>query len=205
MENVKMFKKHKQTSLRRWRLLRKCVVAGLSLLILLLALSGCAQTGNGLKNAQHAQNGQSDSSGTAPIDAQSNNGSSQAKDTSEISGNGSSTLPPDSMISASQLDQGIKAHQVWQIIDVRELSEFATGHVPGAVNIPLGKLEADLSKISKDKDIILVDLNGTRSFTAWQELQKQGYDPHRLKVLVGGMEQWKSLGSGEITESIGGC
>lgn len=115
------------------------------------------------------------------------------------------TLPSDSMISASQLDAGIKAYKDWQIVDVREPSEFATGHVPKAVNIPLGSLMTHLSEIPKDKDVILVCLNGTRAYTAWQNLTQKGYDPHRLKVLVGGMEQWKNLGSGEITESIGGC
>ena len=115
------------------------------------------------------------------------------------------TLSSDSMISASQLDADIKANKDWQIVDVREHSEFATGHVPKAVNIPLGSLTTRLSEISKDKDVILVCLNGTRAFTAWQNLIQKGYDPHRVKVLVGGMEQWRSLGSGEITESIGGC
>lgn len=117
----------------------------------------------------------------------------------------SGALPAESMISASQLDAAIKAKKDWQIVDVREPIEYATGHVPKAVNIPLGSLTTRLSDISKDKDVILVCLNGTRAFTAWQSLTQKGYDPHRVKVLVGGMEQWKSLGSGEITESIGGC
>lgn len=109
------------------------------------------------------------------------------------------------MISASQLDVGIKAKRDWQLVDVREASEFAGGHVPGAVNIPLGTLEAHLNAISPAKDTVLIDLNGTRAYAAWQTLTKKGYDPARVKVLIGGMAQWKSLGSGEITESIGGC
>lgn len=115
------------------------------------------------------------------------------------------TLTAESMISASQLDEGIKAKQAWQIVDVREVSEFATGHVPQAINIPLGSVEAQMTKIAKDRDVILICLTGARAFTAWQTLVSKGYDPQHLKVLVGGMEQWKSLGSGEITESIGGC
>lgn len=124
---------------------------------------------------------------------------------SGATGHGSAGLPADSMISASQLDQGIKDHQSWQIIDVREPSEYASGHVPAAENIPLGKLEENLSQINKDQTVVLVDLNGTRSYTAWQKIKEKGYDANKLKVLVGGMEQWKNLGSGESTESIGGC
>lgn len=115
------------------------------------------------------------------------------------------TLNAESMISASQLDEGIKAKKTWQIIDVREPIEFATGHVPQAINIPLGTIETQTSEIAKDRDVILICHTGSRAFTAWQTLLSKGYDPHRLKVLLGGMEQWKTLGSGEVTESIGGC
>lgn len=118
---------------------------------------------------------------------------------------GTSSLSSESMISASQLDAGIKDNTNWTVIDVREPKEFDTGHVPTSINIPLGNLEQNLDKISKNKEIILVCLNGTRAFTAWQNLVKMGYDPYKVKVLVGGMEQWKSLGSDEVTDSIGGC
>ena len=115
------------------------------------------------------------------------------------------SLTAESMISASQLDEGIKSKKTWQIIDVRERSEFATGHVPQAINIPLGSVEAQITKIDKDRDVVLICLTGVRAFSAWQTLVGKGYDPQHLKVLVGGMEQWKSLGSGEVTENIGGC
>lgn len=115
------------------------------------------------------------------------------------------TLSGESTISASQLDKGIKAKETWQIIDVREPSEFARGHVSQAINIPLGSLENQISRIPIDKDVILICHTGVRAFSAWQTLVSKGYNPQHLKVLVGGMEQWKSLGSGEVTESIGGC
>jgi rhodanese-related sulfurtransferase len=116
-----------------------------------------------------------------------------------------STLSPESLISASELDAGIKNKKNWTIIDVREPSEFATGHVPISTNIPLGKLEENLSEIPKDKDVILICLTGVRAHTAWQMLISKGYEPTKAKVLIGGMVQWKSLGNGEITDSIGGC
>ena len=78
----------------------------------------------------------------------------------------SGVLPAESMISASQLDDAIKAQKDWQIVDVREPIEFATGHVPTAMDIPLGSLTTRLSELSKDKEVILVCLNGTRAFTA---------------------------------------
>ena len=117
----------------------------------------------------------------------------------------SSALPADSLISASQLDEGIKAKKQWQMIDVREPREFAMGHVPGVKNIPLGNLENKISEVARDQEVVLICLNGSRAYSAWQLLKARGYDPRLLKVLVGGMEQWRSLGSAEITDSIGGC
>lgn len=153
-------------------------------------------------------------SGTPSIEQKQSNSTQDPnpKDVVSMSGNstsqaavGTASLSSESMISASQLDSGIKDKKDWAVIDVREPNEFATGHVPTSTNIPLGKLEQNLNQFPKNKEIILVCLNGSRSFTAWQSLVGKGYDPHKVKVLVGGMEQWKNLGSGEVTDSIGGC
>ncbi|WP_434512081.1 rhodanese-like domain-containing protein [Desulfitobacterium sp. AusDCA] len=136
---------------------------------------------------------------SSPESLSTNNGSSTSKEAD------TSVLNPESMISASQLDDGIKAKKNWVIMDVREKNEFANGHVPTAINIPLGTLEQNLNQFPKDKEIIFVCLNGSRAFTAWQTLIRKGYELNKIKILIGGMEQWKTLGSGEVTESIGGC
>lgn len=115
------------------------------------------------------------------------------------------SLTGESMISAGQLEEGLTAKADWQVIDVREPSEFAAEHVPQAVNIPLGSVAARMSEISRDKDVILICRTGVRAFSAWQTLVAKGYDPLHLKVLVGGMVQWQSLGNGEVTDSIWGC
>lgn len=176
---------------------------GLGLLIALF-ITGCGTSGN-----TNSPTG-TPSAGTVAkqeVSVEKPENSSPSSTDSTDSGNATvpKTLTAESMISASQLDEGIKAKKTWQIVDVREPSEFATGHVPQAINIRLGSLEAQITKIAKDRDVILVCLTGVRAFSAWQILVSKGYDPQHLKVLVGGMEQWKSLGSGEVTESIGGC
>ncbi len=164
-------------------------------MVVIAFLSGCGtkapSTSNPAGPAQSVQpsSANPESSGSTP-------GSSSSTD---------KTLPSGSMISASQLAAGMKANDAWQIIDVREPNEFASGHIEKAMNMPLGNITSHLNEISKDKEVILVCLNGSRSFTAWQILTQKGYTPNNVKVLVGGMEQWKNLGSGEVTESIGGC
>lgn len=78
-----------------------------------------------------------------------------------------------------------------QVIDVREVDEFAAGHLPEARHIPLGKLAeraGELEKL-KDKPIILYCASGMRSLKACGELKKLGFTrPHSL---AGGIDAWR--------------
>lgn len=40
------------------------------------------------------------------------------------------------------------------VIDVRSAGDYATGHVPGAMNIPLASIEAQLDRVPKDKPVV---------------------------------------------------
>lgn len=64
------------------------------------------------------------------------------------------------------------------IIDVREPSEYSTGHVEGAINIPPSELLAGakaLKDYPKDTPIILYCRSGSRSQVAINLLQQQGF------------------------------
>ncbi|GAB7388408.1 rhodanese-like domain-containing protein [Bacillaceae bacterium] len=74
------------------------------------------------------------------------------------------------------------------LIDVREPHEFCSGHIPGAINIPLSQLRQRLSEIPHDKEIILYCRSGMRSRQAAKILQKRGIG--RLYHLAGGMMSW---------------
>lgn len=63
------------------------------------------------------------------------------------------------------------------IIDVRSPGEFAGGHVPGAVNIPLDQLESQLSTIKGyQKPLILCCASGMRSARAKTLLRGKGVE-----------------------------
>lgn len=49
------------------------------------------------------------------------------------------------------------------LIDVRDADEYAKGHIPSAINIPVDKLEKDIKKLSADKPIVFVCSTGARS------------------------------------------
>ena len=59
------------------------------------------------------------------------------------------------------------------LVDVRETDEFASGHIPGAINEPLSKIT--LTTLPKDKPIFLYCLRGSRSRRAMGLLKKMGY------------------------------
>ena len=77
------------------------------------------------------------------------------------------------------------------VVDVCEASEFATGHVTGAKNIPLDELEARLPGMVKNKalPVILVCASGARSGRAVAIAKKLGYE--QAQALGGGLKAWK--------------
>lgn len=63
------------------------------------------------------------------------------------------------------------------VIDVRTPSEYAKGHIPGAINIPINELAEKLHQlhVSKDTTIVTMCDHGGRSSRAALELQQMGY------------------------------
>lgn len=75
------------------------------------------------------------------------------------------------------------------VIDVRQDPEFAAGHVPGAMHIPLGVLPARLGDVPDDgRRVATMCAGGTRATIAASILRRVGYDP--LVVTSGGFDEW---------------
>lgn len=70
------------------------------------------------------------------------------------------------------------------LIDVREDYEFSEGHIPGAVNIPLGNITS--VDYSKDKTLIVYCRSGNRSNQAAIKLKNMGYNVKDM----GGILDW---------------
>jgi len=75
-------------------------------------------------------------------------------------------------------DAGVKK------VDVREPWEYDLGHIPGAVNIPLGQLRQRLSELSPEQEIIVNCAVGLRSYVATRILWQRGYS--KVRNLNGG-------------------
>ncbi len=83
------------------------------------------------------------------------------------------------------------------LIDVREVSEYRCGHIPGARNVPRGMLEFQIHNLVAEtcddddlacRQIIVYCASGGRSALAAQCLQSMGYTS--VKSLAGGIEAW---------------
>lgn len=82
------------------------------------------------------------------------------------------------------------------IVDVRGADEFTgpLGHIDGAVNLPLDRLEARADSLDapRDRDIVLVCRTDKRSARAAAILAERGFG--RVVVLRAGMEGWNAAG-----------
>lgn len=78
------------------------------------------------------------------------------------------------------------------VVDVRDADDFAQGHIPGALNIPLAQVEGRLHDIAPDgKKIAFICKTHRRSSKAVEVALKAGVESEAVK---GGMELWTKLG-----------
>jgi rhodanese-related sulfurtransferase len=77
------------------------------------------------------------------------------------------------------------------VIDVCSAQEFSAGHLPGAKNIPLDQLQAQLPQTARDTQLplILVCASGMRSRSAVAVAKKLGYA--QAMSLTGGLKAWR--------------
>jgi ArsR family transcriptional regulator len=95
-------------------------------------------------------------------------------------------------VSRHELMERVKSGNV-TILDVRPQDEFALGHVPGALNIPLADLHRRLAELSKEREIVAYCRGAycVLSFEAVASLRAKGYQVRRLEE---GYPEWKAAG-----------
>jgi rhodanese-related sulfurtransferase len=75
-----------------------------------------------------------------------------------------------------------------QLVDVRSVGEYAGGHVPGTLNIPLQEIDARARELDPSRWVIVACASGTRSALAARKLKALGFG----KVMNAG--SWRNLG-----------
>jgi len=90
----------------------------------------------------------------------------------------------------ARLDRGDK----FLLVDVREESEFAKDHLPGAIHLGKGIIERDIEVRVPDlnTEMVLYCGGGFRSALAADNLQKMGYT--NVISMDGGIREWREKG-----------
>ena len=84
------------------------------------------------------------------------------------------------------------------VLDVRPADEFALGHLPGAVNIPLRELEARLAELDDAQEIVAYCRGPycVLSYEAVAALRARGFKVRRLED---GLPEWRAAGLPIVT------
>jgi ArsR family transcriptional regulator len=79
------------------------------------------------------------------------------------------------------------------VLDVRPAEEYAAGHLPGAINLPVDRLESHLAKLPRRKEIVAYCRGPycLMSFEAVAALRKRGLKARRLE---NGFPEWRAAG-----------
>ena len=79
------------------------------------------------------------------------------------------------------------------VLDVRPPEEYAAGHVPGAINIPLNELEQRLDELGENREVVAYcrGPHCVLAFDAVAQLREKGMDARRLQD---GFPEWKTAG-----------
>ena len=78
------------------------------------------------------------------------------------------------------------------VIDVRSAAEFATGHIPGAVNIPYDVVAERIGEVEAPNGVALYCMVGPRARLGEAALLASGYDS--VLHIKGGLAAWKASG-----------
>ena len=97
-------------------------------------------------------------------------------------------------ISIDEVKQRLDRGEDLLLVDVREESEFAKDHLPGAIHLGKGVIERDIERRVPDLNtpLVLYCGGGFRSAMAADNLQKMGYT--RVLSMDGGIRGWREKG-----------
>jgi rhodanese-related sulfurtransferase/DNA-binding transcriptional ArsR family regulator len=79
------------------------------------------------------------------------------------------------------------------ILDVRPAAEFAAGHIPGALSVPLGELDATLARLPKRSQIVAY-CRGPYCVLAPQAVERLRAKGYKARRLADGMPEWRMAG-----------
>jgi len=96
------------------------------------------------------------------------------------------------LMTVYDLKEKIDSDEDWQVLDVRRVDEYASGHIKDSKNIYTGRVEKEHNQISKNKPVAVICSSGNRSSFASSMLLRKGFT--NLHNVLGGMTAWDKAG-----------
>lgn len=97
------------------------------------------------------------------------------------------------LASIDDIDRGtLSLRSDFRVLDVRDAAEWKSGHIPGALHVPLARLASQGLSLDTDAPIVVTCETGTRSVIAAGLLQAAGF--RRVRTLSGGTSAWRAAG-----------
>lgn len=99
-------------------------------------------------------------------------------------------------ISIPELQAALDRGERYQLFDVRSAQEYAEGHIPCAINLPLEEVESRLADMRVSDPVVLICHSGDRA-----EMASCYVTPHRgdVSILEGGTAAWIEAGLGTVS------
>lgn len=96
---------------------------------------------------------------------------------------GGATVTPNHLVGLVNREEAV-------IVDIRGQTEYAAGHIAGALSIPFANVEARMGELEayKGKPVVLVCKMGQHAGAVGRKLKAQGFDD--VRRLSGGMAEW---------------
>ena len=92
-----------------------------------------------------------------------------------------------------ELSRRLKDGDDLVVLDVRPPAEYAAGHLPGAVSIPIGELQRRLAELPADREVVAYCRGPYCAFAheAVAVLREEGFEARRLED---GLPEWQAAG-----------
>ena len=83
-------------------------------------------------------------------------------------------------------------HDGLMVLDVRDVSEWKAGHIPGSRNIPVGRLDQRLGELPQDRTLVVHCQTGPRAAIAASLLRARGFS--NVELFPSGFAEWRASG-----------
>lgn len=93
-------------------------------------------------------------------------------------------------VTPEEVKEAVESDEDVTVVDIRDPGQYAQGHVPGAINLPLSELPQRVDEVDWDEEVVCVCPIGQSSIQAARLLSS--YESvEEAKSMAGGYREWE--------------